>query len=35
MTKEQLNNRSYNKFLKLTGKVRAEIDETKIPEDSE
>lgn len=34
MTKEQLNNRGYNKFLKLTGDVRVEIDEAKIPEDS-
>lgn len=30
MTKEQLNNRGYNKFLKLTGKVAIEIDEAKI-----
>ncbi len=30
MTKEQLNNRGYNKFLKLTGEVAVEIDETKI-----
>lgn len=35
MTKEQLNNRGYNKFLKLTGDVRVEIDETKIHADSE
>jgi len=30
MTKEHLNNRGYNKFLKLTGEVAVEIDETKI-----
>jgi transposase len=30
MTKEQLNNRGYNKFLKLTGKVIIEIDDAKI-----
>lgn len=30
MTKEHLNNRGYNKFLKLTGKVTVEIDEGKI-----
>ena len=30
MTKEQLNNRGYNKFLKLTGKVSIEIDDAKI-----
>ncbi|MFC1584997.1 IS1634 family transposase [Fibrobacterota bacterium] len=30
MTKEQLNNRGYNKFLKLTGEVTVEIDEAKI-----
>ncbi len=30
MTKEQLNNRGYNKFLKLTGVVTVEIDEAKI-----
>ena len=30
MTKEQLNNRGYNKFLKLTGDVKVEIDEGKI-----
>jgi len=30
MTKEQLNNRGYNKFLKLTGEVAVEIDENKI-----
>ncbi len=30
MTKEHLNNRGYNKFLKLTGEVSIEIDDTKI-----
>ena len=30
MTKQQLNNRGYNKFLKLTGEVSIEIDEAKI-----
>lgn len=30
MTKEHLNNRGYNKFLKLTGEVTVEIDEAKI-----
>lgn len=30
MTKEHLNNRGYNKFLKLTGEVRVEIDEGKV-----
>ena len=30
MTKEHLNNRGYNKFLKLTGKVAVEIDEPRI-----
>jgi transposase len=30
MTKEQLNNRGYNKFLKLTGDVTVEMDEGKI-----
>lgn len=30
MTKEQLNNRGYNKFLKLTGEVAVEIDEAKV-----
>ena len=30
MTKEHLNNRGYNKFLKLTGEVAVEIDETKV-----
>lgn len=30
MTKEHLNNRGYNKFLKLTGEARAEIDEEMV-----
>ncbi|NKB25461.1 MAG: hypothetical protein GKR87_14005 [Kiritimatiellae bacterium] len=30
MTKEQLNNRGYNQFLKLTGEVMVEMDEAKI-----
>lgn len=30
MTKEHLNNRGYNKFLKLTGEVTVEIDEDRI-----
>jgi transposase len=30
MTKEQLNNRGYNKFLTLTGEVAVEIDEAKV-----
>lgn len=30
MTKEQINNRGYNKFLKLTGQVAVEIDEGKV-----
>lgn len=30
LTKEHLNNRGYNRFLKLTGKVAVEIDEEKI-----
>lgn len=30
MTKEQLNNRGYNKFLRLTGKIDVEIDEQKV-----
>jgi transposase len=30
MTKEHLNNRGYNKFLRLTGEVSIEIDEAKI-----
>lgn len=34
MTKEQLNNRGYNKFLKLTGAVVVEIDEAKIAQDT-
>lgn len=34
LTKEQLNNRGYNKFLRLTGKVSIEIDEAKIAQAS-
>lgn len=30
LTKEHLNNRGYNKFLKLTGEVRVEIDGSKV-----
>ena len=30
LTKEHLNNRGYNRFLKLTGEVRVEIDESRI-----
>jgi len=30
LTKENLNRRGYNKFLKLTGEVTVEIDEPKI-----
>lgn len=30
MTKEQLNNRGYNKFLRLSGEVAVEIDESKV-----
>ena len=30
MTKKQLNNRGYNKFLKLSGKVAIEIDQSKV-----
>jgi len=33
LTKESINNRGYNKFLKLKGKVEIEIDEDKIKED--
>ena len=32
LTKEQINNRGYNKFLRLQGEVRIEIDESKIKE---
>ncbi|NBB80314.1 MAG: IS1634 family transposase [Verrucomicrobia bacterium] len=32
MTKEQLNNRGYNKFLKLTGKIEVAVDEGKVAE---
>jgi transposase len=34
MIKEHLNNRGYNKFLKLTGNVSIEIDEAKIEHDT-
>lgn len=34
LTKEQLNNRGYNKFLRLTGEVSIEIDEAKIAQAS-
>ncbi|MFH1394774.1 MAG: IS1634 family transposase [Candidatus Omnitrophota bacterium] len=34
LTKESINNRGYNKFLKLKGKIEVEIDEGKIKEDS-
>lgn len=34
MTKKQLNNRGYNKFLKLTGELRVEIDEQKVQQAS-
>jgi len=34
MTKEHLNNRGYNKFLKLTGEVAIEIDEARIERES-
>ena len=30
LTKEHLNNRGYNKFLKMTGKVKVEIDQKKV-----
>jgi hypothetical protein len=30
LTKEHLNNRGYNKFLKMTGKVKVEIDQEKV-----
>ena len=30
LTKEHLNNRGYNKFLKMTGKVKLEIDQEKV-----
>lgn len=35
LTKEHINNRGYNKFLVLTGKVIVEIDEDKIKEDQQ
>lgn len=34
LTKKQLNNRGYNKFLQLTGEVKIEIDESKIEQAS-
>ncbi len=34
MTKEQLNHRGYNKYLKLNGEVLMEIDETKVLQDA-
>jgi transposase len=34
MTKEYLNNRGYNKFLRLTGDVEVKIDEAKIVQDA-
>ncbi len=34
LTKESINNRGYNKFLTLKGKIEVEIDEEKINEDS-
>jgi hypothetical protein len=34
LTKEHLNNRGYNKFLKLTGEVVVEIDESKVEQAS-
>lgn len=33
LTKESINNRGYNKFLKLTGKIKVAIDESKIKQD--
>ena len=33
LAKEQLNNRGYNKFLKLSGEVSVEIDEEKVAQD--
>jgi hypothetical protein len=30
LSKEHLNNRGYNRFLKLTGKVTVELDEAKV-----
>jgi len=34
LTKEHINNRGYNKFLRLTGDIQIEIDESKIIEDT-
>ena len=34
MTKEQLNHRGYNKYLKLTGEVTVDIDDTKVAQDA-
>jgi transposase len=34
MTKEQLNNRGYNKFLKLSGTMTVQLDETKVQQAS-
>lgn len=34
LTKDHINNRGYNKFLRLTGNTQIEIDESKIIEDS-
>lgn len=34
MTKEQLNHRGYNKYLKLTGEVMVEIDDAKVTQDA-
>lgn len=34
MTKKQLNNRGYNKYLKLAGEITVEIDETKVTQDA-
>jgi transposase len=33
LTKEHVNNRGYNKFLRLTGEIRVEVDEQKVEED--
>jgi hypothetical protein len=35
LTKEQINNRGYNKFLKLIGTVKVKIDENKVREDKQ
>lgn len=34
LTKESINNRGYNKFLKLKGRIEVEIDESKVKADS-